>query len=402
VADGATVNEDSGANAINVLANDTDPDGGPISVQSVTQPANGTVAITGGGTGVSYTPSANYCNLPPGTAPDTFSYTLAPGGSSATVSVLVQCINDIPQVNPATLRETFHTVGNTAFEFKAAPSLTPRVFVAGKLLDHFLPDPDGPMALSVALGTSTPGASVTLSPDGSFTYIPPAGATGTDTFTYVVSDGMDSVTRTVTINLVERVWYVRNNAPAGGLGRSTDPFDTLAEAQTASGPNDFIFVYRGDGTNLGHTAGIVLKNGQRLLGEHTGLSVPIPVGFNGAGAPGNLSLLAGAAGNHPLIGDAAGSGVSATDAVPVDIAGLNVASSGNAIHWTTAAAFAGTNTGLTIRDVIVRSAGGKGVNILLQGLPEQRPDLDRNRFGRPGDGYRLAHHHRLPRQRGVW
>src|SRR5690606_6532484 len=62
VNDAATVIEDSGANTIDVLANDTDIDGGTNTVQSVTQPANGMVAITGGGTNVSYAPNANYCN----------------------------------------------------------------------------------------------------------------------------------------------------------------------------------------------------------------------------------------------------------------------------------------------------------------------------------------------------
>ena len=47
--DSATVVEDSGANAIDVLANDTDADGGPRAIGSVTQPTNGTVVITGGG-----------------------------------------------------------------------------------------------------------------------------------------------------------------------------------------------------------------------------------------------------------------------------------------------------------------------------------------------------------------
>jgi len=96
VNDSASVNEDSGANTLNVLANDTDPDGGTKSIASVTQPANGTVAITNSGADLTYTPNANYCNNPPGTTPDTFTYTLTPGGSSATVSVSVTCINDVP------------------------------------------------------------------------------------------------------------------------------------------------------------------------------------------------------------------------------------------------------------------------------------------------------------------
>jgi len=93
VSDTATVNQNSGANAINVLANDTDPDGGPIAIRSVTQPANGTVVITGGGTGLTYKPNAKYCNTQPGKALDTFTYTLTPGGSSTTVAMTVTCSN---------------------------------------------------------------------------------------------------------------------------------------------------------------------------------------------------------------------------------------------------------------------------------------------------------------------
>ena len=95
VNDSATVAEDAAATAVPVLANDTDADGGPMSVGSVTQPANGTVVITGGGTGVTYQPTANYCNSVSG-VPDTFTYTLTPGGSTATVSVTVTCQDDAP------------------------------------------------------------------------------------------------------------------------------------------------------------------------------------------------------------------------------------------------------------------------------------------------------------------
>ncbi|MGA8926351.1 MAG: Ig-like domain-containing protein, partial [Solirubrobacterales bacterium] len=62
VNDTKTVAEDSGATAIDVLANDTNPDGGPKTIASVTQPAHGTVAITGGGSGLTYQPNPNYCN----------------------------------------------------------------------------------------------------------------------------------------------------------------------------------------------------------------------------------------------------------------------------------------------------------------------------------------------------
>jgi hypothetical protein len=98
VNDTATKTEDSGATAIDVLANDTDVDGGAISILTASDPANGSVLISGGGSGLTYAPDADYCNSPPGTSPDTFTYTLN-GGSQATVSVTVTCVDE-PAVPP--------------------------------------------------------------------------------------------------------------------------------------------------------------------------------------------------------------------------------------------------------------------------------------------------------------
>jgi len=89
VDDSATVAEDAPATAIPVLANDTDVDGGPRSVASVSQPANGEVAITGGGTGLTYRPDAGYCNG--GSSTDDFTYALSPGGDTARVAIAVTC-----------------------------------------------------------------------------------------------------------------------------------------------------------------------------------------------------------------------------------------------------------------------------------------------------------------------
>ena len=90
--DVAVVAENAGATTINVLANDTDPDGGPKLVASLTQPAHGSAVIGGGG--VRYKPAANYCNDLGGSR-DTFTYKLN-GGSTATVSVTVECVVDAP------------------------------------------------------------------------------------------------------------------------------------------------------------------------------------------------------------------------------------------------------------------------------------------------------------------
>jgi uroporphyrinogen-III synthase len=95
VNDAATVAEDAPATAIDVLGNDTDPDDGPMTISGVTQPDSGAVAIVDG-TGLTYAPEPDYCNAPPGTTPDTFTYELAPGGSTAVVSVTVTCADDAP------------------------------------------------------------------------------------------------------------------------------------------------------------------------------------------------------------------------------------------------------------------------------------------------------------------
>ena len=94
VADTASITEDAPATLLDVLDNDTDTDGGPRSIASVTQPVNGTVVITNAGADLTYQPDPDYCNE--GGPTDDFSYTLTPGGSTATVAVTVTCSNDPP------------------------------------------------------------------------------------------------------------------------------------------------------------------------------------------------------------------------------------------------------------------------------------------------------------------
>ena len=84
VDDAAAVPHDSGANTIDVLANDINNGTAPL-VGSTTNGAHGTVAIINGGANVAYTPNALYCG------PDAFTYSLTPGGSTATVTIDIPC-----------------------------------------------------------------------------------------------------------------------------------------------------------------------------------------------------------------------------------------------------------------------------------------------------------------------
>ncbi len=138
----------------------------------------------------------------------------------------------------------------------------------GVLVNDFDPDGD-PLVIAVSDMTSNQGGGVILdASNGSFTYQPPSGFQGTDTFTYALDDGFGGVVSgTVTIEVEGKIWFVDNTAPAGGDGSMPAPFDNLAAAEVASAPGDTIFVYLGDDTDQNLDQGIVLKEDQELIGQ---------------------------------------------------------------------------------------------------------------------------------------
>ena len=81
------------------------------------------------------------------------------------------------------------------------------------------------------------------------------------------------ISKNFDITPLSGVIFVNNTASGGGDGSFGLPFNTLAAAAAASGSGDKIFVYAGDGTTAGYDAGIVLKSGQKLIGEGAGLVV---------------------------------------------------------------------------------------------------------------------------------
>ena len=93
--DAFTIDEDSGLNTFDVTANDANPGSATLSIGAVTQGTQGMVAISG--TDVTYTPNPDACN--DGAPADSFTYTLNPGATVATVSVTITCLNDAPVVN---------------------------------------------------------------------------------------------------------------------------------------------------------------------------------------------------------------------------------------------------------------------------------------------------------------
>jgi hypothetical protein len=86
---GLKVPESAGPTALVVKANDTDPDGDTLTITGKTNGSHGTVAITGGGTGLTYDPVQMYVGN------DVFSYTVSDGhGGSDSATVLVTVVKD--------------------------------------------------------------------------------------------------------------------------------------------------------------------------------------------------------------------------------------------------------------------------------------------------------------------
>ncbi|MBI4461424.1 MAG: choice-of-anchor D domain-containing protein, partial [Acidobacteria bacterium] len=110
VDDGVALDEDTSA-LINVLANDSDPDGDSLSVTSVTQGTNGSVSFTA--SNVTYTPNLNF------NGSDSFTYTISDGqggSDSATVTVTVNAVNDAP----VAVNDSYSTSEDTLLAILAA------------------------------------------------------------------------------------------------------------------------------------------------------------------------------------------------------------------------------------------------------------------------------------------
>jgi VCBS repeat-containing protein len=180
-----STSEDTALNvpvATGVLTNDTDANAGTtLTAAVVTQPTKGTLTLNANGS-FTYAPQAN------ANGSDTFTYRASDGivqSQPATVTITITAVNDAPTA----AADSFSTANDTQLSITAPGLLSNDT------------DADGTSLTSVVATQPTKGT-LTLQPNGSFTYQPNAGATGTDTFTYRASDGpAQSQPATVTITL---------------------------------------------------------------------------------------------------------------------------------------------------------------------------------------------------------
>ena len=106
----------------------------------------------------------------------------------------------------------------------------------------------------------------------------------------VTEDGINEVLLNATSGAIQNVIHV-DNTNGVGTGTAEDPFNTLAAAEAVAGPNDIIYVHRGDGLTTGQNAGLTIDDeGQMLIGSGSSLR------FDGSRfSVGNGSTISGSA-----------------------------------------------------------------------------------------------------------
>jgi len=177
--DSFNVNEDSTDNTLNVLGNDSDPNGDSLTITVVGVSSNGTV--------INNTDHLFYTPDPDFNSTDVFTYTISDGEltASATVMVIVNPVNDPP----------------LAMDDEATTPEDAAVTIDILANDS---DVDGDTLTVISVTLPSNGAAV-VNLDNTITYTPTANFDGRDSFAYTISDGqggMDTAVVRVTVTPV--------------------------------------------------------------------------------------------------------------------------------------------------------------------------------------------------------
>ena len=168
-----------------VLANDSDPEGSPLSASLVTGPTHGRVVLNSSGF-FTYTPDPNF------NGSDSFTYSASDGSLSSlgTVTINVRAVNDAP------------IAFADAYTVPEGGSLS--VSAANGVLANDVDVDLEPLRAVYVNGSGPANGSLTLNINGSLTYTPNAEFFGTDSFRYFAQDGggLSSSPVTVTIDVV--------------------------------------------------------------------------------------------------------------------------------------------------------------------------------------------------------
>ncbi|MBU0484945.1 MAG: tandem-95 repeat protein [Proteobacteria bacterium] len=185
--DTVSVNCGGGANLFDVLANDRDDDGNPLTIVSVTQPANGTVENFGDL--ISFTPAPGF------TGETEFTYTVSDGQDGIVTATAVSGQNG---QTTATVRVTVISNPLTLADDSASTNTGQAVNIDVLANDS---TPNGGALSLTTLGSPSNG-SVEIR-DGQVVYTSDAGFSGNDSFSYTATDAVGEVAiATVTVTVL--------------------------------------------------------------------------------------------------------------------------------------------------------------------------------------------------------
>jgi VCBS repeat-containing protein len=194
-----------------LLANDSDLEGDPLTAVLVSGPAHGALTLNPDGS-FSYTPAANYFGE------DAFTYKANDGADDSEAATVVITINPVPDAPHA--NDDAYSIGE---DYVLAPGSS-----QGVLANDF--DPEG-QTLTAELVSEPEHGTLVFSSDGSFSYTPDEHFHGSDSFTYVATNGLElSATRTVSIT-VEPI----NDRPVAESESYDTAADSLLVVEAASG-----------------------------------------------------------------------------------------------------------------------------------------------------------------------
>ncbi|HYV10908.1 MAG TPA: Ig-like domain-containing protein, partial [Pyrinomonadaceae bacterium] len=193
--------------------------------------------------------------------------------------------------SPVGVNDTFPVTVTGNVKINSATLTTPFSVTANDYLGT------EPATISAFDATTANGGQIVMTtsgPDmGKFTYNPPAGFEGVDTFTYTLTDNANATsaasnrTATVSLTVSGMIWFINNNDLGSSPdGRLTSPFKTLAAFQavnngTGNHPaaNDNIFVYESATDYVGP---VTLLNGQKFIGQDATASISVITGITPA------------------------------------------------------------------------------------------------------------------------
>ncbi|MFO0747235.1 MAG: Ig-like domain-containing protein [Myxococcota bacterium] len=164
--------------SIDVLDNDSDPDGDDLTVQQVEDPMHGTATSNPDGS-IDYTPDADFVGT------DVFFYVACDDLGACATAFVVVTVTDGPNGPPIAIDDTISTPAGTPLTFD--PTLNDS-------------DPDGD-DLTTTHATDPDHGTTVVNPDGTVTYSPDPGYSGDDTFEVTIDDGHGG-TDTSTVHVV--------------------------------------------------------------------------------------------------------------------------------------------------------------------------------------------------------